>query len=123
MKIISWNTRGIGGQSKQLALKRMILKANPDQVLIQETKKEAIELDIIKAIWSSKDISWIYVEAYGKSKGMLTMLDESKVSVLESLKGGYSLSVKCKTLNKKECCVTNIYEIILRPLSHPTRCI
>ena len=53
MKIIPWNTRRIGDQSKQLAPKRMILKANPDLVHIQETKKDAIELDVIKAIKAS----------------------------------------------------------------------
>lgn len=90
MKIISWSTRGLGDQSKQLALKRLILKTNSDLVLIQETKKEAIEPDIIKAIWSSKDIRWIFVEAYRKFGGLLTMWDESKVTALESLKGGYS---------------------------------
>lgn len=63
MKILAWNTRGIGDQSKQLALKRLITKTNPDLVLIQETKKDSIEIEVIKALWSSKDIGWIFIEA------------------------------------------------------------
>lgn len=109
MKIVSWNIRGIGDQSKHLAIKRLIMKTNPELVLIQETKKDSIEIDIIKAMWSSKEIGWIYSEAYGKSGRLLTMWDESKISVIETLKGGYSLSVKCKTLNRKVCWVTNVY--------------
>lgn len=37
------------------------------------------------------------------------MWDESKMSVIEILKGGYSLSMKCKTICKKECWITNVY--------------
>lgn len=108
MKIISWNTREIGDQSKKLALKRMILKTNSELVLIQETKKEAIELEIIKAVWGSKDI--VFMLKLTKSLGgLLNMWDKSKISVLESLKEGHSLSVKCKTLNRKVCWVTNIH--------------
>lgn len=37
------------------------------------------------------------------------MWDESKISVNEVLKGGYSLSVKCLTMNKKSSGITNVY--------------
>ncbi|KAA0047188.1 hypothetical protein E5676_scaffold1280G00100 [Cucumis melo var. makuwa] len=57
-KILSWNTRGLIDQSKQLAIKQLLENTNPNLVLIQESKRESIELDIIKAIWSSKDIGW-----------------------------------------------------------------
>ena len=42
MKIISWNTRGFMGHSKQLAIKNLLKKANPDRALIPETKREEI---------------------------------------------------------------------------------
>lgn len=37
------------------------------------------------------------------------MWDESKVSITEVLKRGYSLSIKCSTLYRKTCWVTNVY--------------
>lgn len=37
------------------------------------------------------------------------MWDEGKISVMKTLKGGYSLSVKCVTFCKKICWVTNVY--------------
>lgn len=37
------------------------------------------------------------------------MWDESELSVIETLKEGYSLSVKCKTVCRKVCWVTNVY--------------
>ena len=63
MKIISWNTRGTMGQSKQLAIKNLLKKVNPEIVLIQETKREEIDSFIIKALWSSEGIGWVYDEA------------------------------------------------------------
>lgn len=110
MKIVSWNIKGLGDYSKQLAVKHLNMKINPELVLIQETKKEAFKVEAIKKLWSSKDIGWSFVEAYGRSGGLLLIMwDESKISVIETLKGGYTLSVKCKTLCKKVCWVTNVY--------------
>ena len=109
MKILAWNTRGLGDKSKRMVIKRSLKRLNPDLVLIQETKKDSIDINIIKELWSSKDIGWSFVEAIGRSGGMLTMWDESKVSVIEVLKGGYSLSVKCLTTSKKCCWITNVY--------------
>lgn len=109
MKIISWNTRGLKAASKRLALKNFLKKHNPELVLIQESKCEEFDITFIKSIWSSKDIGWEFVESFGKSGGILTMWDESKISIIETLKGGYSLSVKCLTLAKKSCWVTHVY--------------
>ena len=58
----------------------------PDVILIQETKQETIDNSLIKALWSSKDIDWDYTESTGRSGGMLTMWNESKISCLKSLK-------------------------------------
>lgn len=37
------------------------------------------------------------------------MWDESKISVVEVLNGEYSLIVKCVTVCKKVCWITNVY--------------
>ena len=61
MEIISWNTRGFMRYSKQLAIKNILKKANRDRALIPETKREEIASCIIKALWSSKGIGWVFV--------------------------------------------------------------
>ena len=103
MKILLWNTRGLGDKSKRMAVKRSLKRLNPELVLIQETKKDIIDMVLVKELWCSKDIGWSFVDAIGRSGGILTMWDESKISVIEVLKGGYSLTVKCLTINKKSC--------------------
>lgn len=92
MKIISWNRRGLLNKSKQLALKRLLKSTNPVVVSIQEMKQEVIDSSLIKALWSSKDIVWDFVEAVGRSEGILTMWNESKISVSQVIKGRYTLS-------------------------------
>lgn len=109
MKILSWNTRGLGDKSKRLAVKRSITRLNSDLVLIQETKKIDIDQLLIKELWSSKNIGWSFVDTIGKSRGILTMWDESNIVIVEVLKGGYSLSVKCQTITKKSCWISNVY--------------
>ena len=94
MKIVSWNTRGLSDVSKRLALKRFVKKHNPNLVLIQESKRDEFDAAFIKSLWRSKEIGWQFVESYGKSGGILIKWDESKISIMETLNGGYSLSVK-----------------------------
>lgn len=38
MKVISWNVRGLNGQTKQRLLKRKVQKEKPDIIFVQETK-------------------------------------------------------------------------------------
>ena len=109
MKIISWNTRVIMGQLKRLAIEKLLKKVNLDIVMIHETKREEIDCCIIKALWSSKGIGWDLVEANGRSGGLLIMWNKSKLSVMEVLKRGYSISIKCSTINRKICWISNNY--------------
>ena len=39
MKIISWNTMGLGSRKKRRVVKDFLRSENPDVVMIQETKK------------------------------------------------------------------------------------
>ena len=39
MKIISWNTRGLGSRKKKRVVKDFLRLEKPDVVMIQETKK------------------------------------------------------------------------------------
>ena len=91
----------MGDKSKRFTVKRSLKRLNQDLVLLQESKKVSIDLALVKELWSSKDIGWTFVEAFGRSGRILTMWDESKISIIEVLKGGYSLLVKYLTINKK----------------------
>ena len=89
-------------------MKGVLKFTNPD-VLILETKQETIDNSLIKVLWSLKEIDWDYIESIGRSGGILTMWDESKIFVSEVIKGRYSLSFKCSTVCKKPYWISNVY--------------
>lgn len=60
-------------QIKTIGSEKIIEDLNRTVVLIQETKQEAIDFNLIKALWSSKDIGWEFIEAVGRSEDILTM--------------------------------------------------
>ena len=99
----------VGDESKKLALRRSLMKLNPDLVLIRKTKRDSSDSAFIKELWSSKDIGWAFVQAISKSRGILSMWEESKISVNEVLKDGYSLSIRCQTSCKKVCWISIVY--------------
>lgn len=42
-------------------------------------KTRGLQLRNLKSLWSLKEVGWFNVEAYGRSGGILTMLDKSSV--------------------------------------------
>ena len=42
MKIISWNTRGLGSRKKRRVVNDFLRLENPDVVMFQETKKGGV---------------------------------------------------------------------------------
>ena len=55
MKIISWNTRGLGSRKKQRVVKDFLRLGNPDVVMIQETKKMECDRRFVGSIWTVKN--------------------------------------------------------------------
>ena len=55
MKIISWNTRGLGSRKKQRVVKDFLRLENPDVVMIQETKKMECDRRFVGGIWSVRN--------------------------------------------------------------------
>lgn len=57
MKILAWNTRGLGDKTKRVAIKRSLKRLNPDLALIQETKKDHFDIDTIKDCGAPKTLA------------------------------------------------------------------
>ena len=99
---------GNWGKIKE-TLKRFLQIINLDVVLIQETKRDSFDRAFIKSIWSSKDICWAFVEAVGRFGGILTLWGEGKISLLDITKGEFSFTIKCCTICKKHCWISDVY--------------
>ena len=55
MKIISWNTRGLGSRKKRMVVKDFLWLQNPDVVILQETKGEVCDRRFVGSVWSVRN--------------------------------------------------------------------
>ena len=55
MKIISWNTRGLGSRNKRRVVKDFLRSENSNFVMIQETKKEKCDRKFVDSVWTVKN--------------------------------------------------------------------
>ena len=71
MKIISWNTRGLGSRKKQRVVKDFLRSENLDVVMIQETKKMECDRRFVGSVWAIRNKEWVALSACGDSGGIL----------------------------------------------------
>ena len=63
MKIISWNTRGLGSRNKRRVVKDFLRSKNPDVVMIQETKKVKCDIRFVGSVWTVRNKDWAALSA------------------------------------------------------------
>eukprot|EP00253_Pinus_taeda_P008137 PITA_08137 len=71
MKLLSWNSRGMGHPSKSTALRDLLQNERPEILLIQETKQNQNEMQ--KIIDAQKNFSGASSNSRGASGGIVTM--------------------------------------------------
>ncbi|KAE8648339.1 hypothetical protein Csa_023126 [Cucumis sativus] len=78
MKIISSNVHGLNSWKKRALVKRSLQQQNPSIVLLQETKLDDTDSNIIKSIWSSPLIGWTtldMIDTLGDGPGRNRMIN------------------------------------------------
>ena len=73
MKILCWNIRAIGGRGKVRQLSKMIREERLGFVGVIETKKDTMDLNLVRRIWGMDDYDWAVVDAQGTSGGILCL--------------------------------------------------
>ena len=71
MKIISWNTRGLGSRKKRRVVKDFLRLENPNVVMFQETKREVCDRKFVGSVWSVRNKEWAALPARGVLGGIL----------------------------------------------------
>ena len=89
MKIINWNTRGLGSRKKRRVVKDFFRLENPDVVMIQETKREVCDKRFVGSVWSVRNKEWAALLACGASGGILIIWDSKKLSSEEVVIGSF----------------------------------
>ncbi|RVW46854.1 Transposon TX1 uncharacterized 149 kDa protein [Vitis vinifera] len=75
MKILSWNTRGLGSKKKRRIVRRFLSTQNPDIVMLQETKRETWDRRFVSSVWKGKRVEWAALPACGASGGIVILWD------------------------------------------------
>ena len=94
MKIISWNTRGLGSRKKRRVVKDFLRLKNPDVVMFQETKREVCDRRFVGSVWSVRNKEWATFPACGALGWILIIWDSKKLCSEEVVIGYFSVSVK-----------------------------
>ena len=71
MKIVSWNTRGLGSRKKRRVVKDFLRLENPNVVMIQERKREVCDRRFVGSVWSVRNKEWVALPDCGASRGIL----------------------------------------------------
>lgn len=65
--------RGLNARIKKTSLRKLINRHDPQFIFIQETKIETIESSLIKSVWNTNNIEWLFSPSIGNSGGILSM--------------------------------------------------
>ncbi|RVW74124.1 hypothetical protein CK203_052225 [Vitis vinifera] len=109
MKIISWNTRGLGSKKKRRVVKDFLRLEKPDVVMIQETKKEECDRRFVGSVWSARNKDWAALLASGASGGILIIWDSKKLRREEVVLGSFSVSIKFAMDGRESLWLSAVY--------------
>ena len=93
MKIINWNTRGLGSKKKRRVVKDFLRSEKPDVVMIQETKKTECDRRFVGSVWIARNKDWAALPMSGAG-GILIIWDSKKLRREEVVLDSFSVSIK-----------------------------
>ncbi|KAL4204495.1 hypothetical protein AMTRI_Chr01g110160 [Amborella trichopoda] len=93
MKIVTWNIRELGQQSKKNAVKDISLKHSPTVLVLVETKQPEPTLQLIRQIWGKKPTQWVALPAKGASGVIWVVWNPLEHTLISSHLGDYSVSI------------------------------
>lgn len=94
MIVVSWNIRGLGSGKKRGVIRESLKKIKPDIVILQETKKEALDEWVVGSVWKARFKNWISLPSIGRSGRILLIWDARTVEVVDNLIGSFTVSIK-----------------------------
>jgi len=109
LKIITWNIRGIGSDSKRRSIKNRILLEKPDMIILQETKCSEINLqNFIQKSW--KKARAIATDAKGNSGGLAIIWDPNILHMEGFFSSMHTLSGWYRVIGTNQMgVITNVY--------------
>jgi len=110
MKVLSYNSRGLGGVEKRVELRHLIQDKHPFILCLQESKFGVINDVLIKSCWGDDPYGYSYQSSVGASGGFITVWDTSVVDVWYSMSFRHVLVIKGRViLTDQEFVIVNVY--------------
>ena len=92
VKIISWNVRGVNGPEKRKVIKNFLRGYRVDIVCLQETKVQEMSVELVRSLGVGRRLNWKALNAEGSAGGILLFWDNSRITLVDSIVGSYSVS-------------------------------
>ena len=91
-KILSWNVRGVNDPEKRKVIKNFLRSYKADVVCLQETKIQEMSIDLVRSLGVGRQLNWKAMNAEGSAGGILVFWDNSRISMVDSVVGSFSVS-------------------------------
>lgn len=75
MRILTYNTRGLGCPIKWKSIRSIVLKEEVQLLCVQETKKEDVTKVVCYAMWGNHEVEWSLLPSEGLSRGVFCLWD------------------------------------------------
>lgn len=110
MKILSYNTRGIGCRIKGRAIQKLLQSEKVDLVCFQETKLANVDSVLCNMLWGNEEIEWVHSPAVNRGGGLLCIWRKGSFVVEEATCYPRWISLKGKWEGMEEACmILNVY--------------
>ena len=109
MKILSWNTRGLGSKMKRRTVRRFLSTQSPDVVMLQETKRVNWDRRFASSVWKGRSLEWTALPACGASGGIVILWDSNKFKCTEKMLGSFFITVKLNSGEEGSFWLTLVY--------------
>lgn len=111
MKVVSYNSRGLGGVEKKAEVCRLVQENHPFVLCLQESKMSVVDDFFIKTLWGSVPCGYSYQSYVGASGGLVTVWDTFVVDVWYSVSFRHVLVIKGWVIPIcQEFIIVNVYD-------------
>lgn len=119
MRFLFWNVRGLGKGSRRKQVKEYIEQHNLGIVGLQETKKSSFLDSELRELAGSRDFTWKWLPALGRSGGILMGVDQSPFEIEDCciLQFCIALTIRDRRTNFRWIMVT-VYGPVDHDLTH-----
>src|ERR1044072_700195 len=110
MRIMSFNSRGVGRRVKKRTVRELVSKEKLGMVCLQETKCDQLDFNMCTNIWGSDSFEYVARNAVNKAGGLLTIWEKGVFKLVNSFQGDGFVGVKGFWGDCDEYChIVNVY--------------